>query len=300
MFMKFRIRVVYTGILLLLAAKPALSETAVEHGCYFVENVAACVNCHTPKGPNGPLPGKRLAGGDVIKHQDFTAVVPNITPDRETGIGSWTDEEVVAVIREGRRPDGSLIGPAMPSRFYRGLGDDDARAIVACLRAAAPVHNPIQAKSRYDSPLPASWGPPVGQVAAPAKQDKTAYGAYLAGPVARCTDCHTDRHDGIASALGAGGKAFYGPWGVSVAANITSDKKDGIGEWTDEEIERAVRTGVAREGHKLSPPMPFAAYSKIKPDDMAALIAYLRLLPPASSAAQFSGSSLPAGSAPPP
>jgi mono/diheme cytochrome c family protein len=185
----------------------------------------------------------------------------------------------------------------MPSRFYRGLGDDDARAIVACLRDAAPVHNPIPEKSRYDSPLPASWGPPVGQVAAPPKQDKTAYGA---GPVARCMDCHTDRHDGIASPLGAGGKAFFGPWGVSVAANITSDTKDGIGGWTDEEIERAVRTGVAREGHKLSPPMPFAAYSKIKPDDMAALIAYLRLLPPASSAAQFSGSSLPPGAVPPP
>jgi hypothetical protein len=140
-------------------------------------------------------------------------VVPNITPDNETGIGRWTDEELILAIREGRRPDGSLLGPAMPSLFYRGIGDDDVRAIAACLRAATPVNNPIIAKSRYDSPLPSSWGPPVGGVAAASKSDTIACGAYLAGPVARCMDCHTDQHNGVDPVLGAGGKAFYGPWG---------------------------------------------------------------------------------------
>ncbi len=286
-------------VALITAVGSARSETALERGCYLVDIVASCTNCHTPKGSGGPIPGKRLAGGDAIKHQDFTAVVPNITSDRETGVGAWTDEELVAAIREGRRPDGSLIGPAMPYRSYRGLSDDDVRAIVVCLRAAAPVRNPINAKSRYDSPLTTSLGPPAEQVTAPSKRDKVAYGAYLAGPVARCMDCHTEQHDAVASARGAGGKAFYGPWGVSVAANITSDGKEGIGEWTDEEIERAIRTGIAREGHRLSPPMPFAAYSKLKSDDMAALIAYLRSLPPAASPLQFSGSSQPPGSATP-
>lgn len=280
-------------------SRSAWSDTTVGHGCYLVDSVAACVNCHTPKGPNGPVSGKRLAGGDVIKHRDFTAVVPNITPDRETGIGRWTDEELILAIREGRRPDGSLLGPAMPSRFYRGLGDEDVRAIADCLRAAAPVNNPITAKSRYDSPLPGSWGPPAGQVPAPSKSDTIAYGGYLAGPVARCMDCHTDRHDGVDSALGAGGKAFYGPWGASVAANITSDKTAGIGGWTDEEIERAIRTGIGREGNKLSPPMPFAAYSKLKPEDMSALIAYLRSLPPAATQEHPSGSGTSPGSAAP-
>ncbi len=226
-------------------------------------------------------------------------MVPNITPDKETGIGGWTDEELTLAIREGRRPDGSLLGPAMPSRFYRGLGDDDVRAIAACLRAAAPVNNPITAKSHYNSPLPSSWGPPAGGVAAPSKSDTIAYGAYLAGPVARCMDCHTDRHDGVEPVLGAGGKAFHGPWGVSVAANITSDKTEGIGDWTDEEIERAIRTGIGREGTKLSPPMPFTAYSKLKPEDMTALIAYLRSLPAAAAPEQSSGSGTPPGSAAP-
>jgi mono/diheme cytochrome c family protein len=293
--MKFR-GCLFLGAMVLFSA-PALSDEIVKHGCYLVDTVAACVNCHTPKGPSGPLPGKRLSGGDVIKHRDFTAVVPNITPDNETGIGRWTDEELILAIREGRRPDGSLLGPAMPSRFYRGIGDDDARAIAACLRAATPVSNPITAKSHYDSPLPSSWGPPVGEVAAPSKSDTIAYGAYLAGPVARCMDCHTDRHNGVDSALGAGGKEFHGPWGVSVAANITADKAEGIGDWTDDEIERAIRTGIGRAGNKLSPPMPFAAFSKMKPDDMAALIAYLRSLPPAATPEQPSSSGSSPGSA---
>jgi len=262
----------------------------VERGRYLVETIAACANCHTPRGPNGPIPDKKLAGGEVIKHQDFTAVVPNITPDPETGIGKWTDDQIISAIREGKRPDGSLIGPAMPSRFYRGIGDDDARAIVAYLRSVPPLRNPIAAKSHYDHPLSASWGPPIGHVSAPSSDDSVAYGAYLAGPVGRCMDCHTEQHAGVGGPLGAGGKAFYGPWGVSVSANITPDRSQGLGDWSDAEIERAVRTGVARDGRKLLPPMPFAAYSRITAEDMAALIGYLRSLPPAAETAPLSGS----------
>jgi mono/diheme cytochrome c family protein len=225
------------------------------------------------------LTDKKLAGGDIIKHADFTAATPNITPDPETGIGEWTDPQILTAIREGRRPDGTVIGPAMPSRSYRYLADEDVEAIVAYLRSVPPVTNPISVKSHYDEPLPASWGPPVGRVAAPPKEDRVAYGAYLAGPLARCMDCHTERRPGEPTRFGAGGKPFYGPWGVSVSANLTPDETSGLGDWSDAEIERAIRTGVARDGHKLFPPMPFAAYKNIAAGDMAALIAYLRSLP---------------------
>ncbi len=267
------------AVALVLFAAPGRAETQLERGRYLVETVAACGNCHTPKGPNGPLPDKKLAGGDIIKHADFTAATANITPDPETGIGKWTDDQIFLAIREGRRPDGSLIGPAMPSRSYRNLADGDVRAIVAYLRSVPPVYNPITVKSHYDDPLPASWGPPVGHVEAPPKKDRIAYGAYLAGPVARCTDCHTEPRPGEPARVGAGGKSFYGPWGISVSANLTPDETSGLGEWSDAEIERAIRTGIARDGHKLFPPMPFAAYRHITDDDMAALIAYLRSLP---------------------
>ena len=267
------------AVSLVLFAAPSRAETELDRGRYLVETVAACGNCHTPKGPNGPLPGKRLAGGDVIKHEDFTAAVPNITPDPETGIGTWTDQQILRALREGQRPDGGLIGPAMPFQAYRNLADEDVKAIVAYLRTVPAVHNPNTVKSQYDKPFPASWGPPVGHLDAPPKGDRVAYGGYLAGPVARCMDCHTERRPGEPAQIGAGGKPFYGPWGISVSANLTPDEASGLGDWTDGEIERAIRTGVARDGHKLSPPMPFAAYAHIAADDMAALIAYLRSLP---------------------
>jgi len=267
------------ALLVVLFAAPVRAETQLERGRYLVETLAGCGNCHTPRGPNGPLTDKKFAGGEIIKHEDFTAVVANITPDLETGIGRWTDREIITAIREGRRPDGSLIGPAMPSRSYRHLADEDVEAIVAYLRSVPPVYNPITAKSHYDQPLPDSWGPPVNHVDAPQKEDKVAYGAYLAGPLARCMDCHTERRPGEPAKLGAGGKPFYGPWGISVSANLTPDETSGLSQWSDAEIERAIRTGIARDGHKLFPPMPFAAYQNIAADDMAAVIAYLRSLP---------------------
>ena len=265
---------------LVLFAAPCRAESQLERGRYLVETVAACGNCHTPKGPNGPFMDKKLAGGDIIKHADFTAATPNITPDPETGIGKWTDDQISLAIREGRRPNGRLLGPAMPSRSYRSLADEDVKAIIAFLRSVPPVYNPITAESHYDVPLPASWGPPVEHVDAPPKGDKIAYGKYLAGPLARCMDCHTEPPRlGEAARVGAGGKEFHGPWGISVSANLTPDRTSGLGDWSDAEIERAVRTGIARDGHKLFPPMPFAAYKNITADDMAALIAYLRSLP---------------------
>lgn len=263
-------------------ATAATAQTAVEHGRYLVETVVACGNCHTPKGPNGHQPGGSLAGGNLIDDTPaFTVFAPNITPDRETGIGAWTDDQIFLALREGIRPDGSLIGPPMPMRFFRGLADDDIRAMIAYLRAIPPVHS-AATKSTYRIKLPPSYGPPVGAVNAPPKSDKIAYGAYLAGPLAYCISCHTPllpNGQRDMARVGAGGQVFNAKEAPTVAANITSSKTNGIGAWTDAQVERAIRTGLSSDGRKLFPPMPFAFYAGITKDDMTALIAYLRSLP---------------------
>ena len=97
------------------AAPQTSAETLLERGTYLMQSIVACGNCHTPKGPNGEIPGMELAGMSPFeKTPAFDANAPNITPDKETGIGNWTDEQIIASIREGKRPDGSIIGPPMP------------------------------------------------------------------------------------------------------------------------------------------------------------------------------------------
>jgi mono/diheme cytochrome c family protein len=271
------------ALLLLAGTLSGRAETPVERGRYLVETIGGCGNCHTPKGPDGPLPGKDLAGNWVVEdNAAFRAVASNITPDRATGIGAWTDAQIARAIREGIRPDGSLIGPPMPIGLYRGLADDDLTAIVAYLRSVPAVAN-VSEKSTYRIPLPPTYGPPVGRVTAPPRTDQVAYGAYLAGPVGHCLECHTPQDPpgrSDLSRLGAGGMAFGGPWGVSVAANITGSRSSGLGAWSDAEIERALRQGISRDGRPLPPPMGFAHYRGISAPDMAALIAYLRTIPP--------------------
>src|SRR3954447_22711476 len=129
-------------LLVLFAPAVAQAETPLERGAYLVRTVAACGNCHTPKDADGrALADKELAGGLVFELPIARISVPNITPDPETGIGRWSDAELIAAIREGRRPDGRILGPPMPVEFYRGISDGDVRAMVAYLRAVKPVRN---------------------------------------------------------------------------------------------------------------------------------------------------------------
>ena len=267
-----------------LGAAAANAETPIERGRYLVESIAGCGNCHTPRGPGGAfVAGKELAGGFVVADEKpFRAVAANITQDKETGIGNWTDAQIAKAIREGIRPDGSLIGPPMPFELYRRMADSDLMAMVAYLRTVPAVSNKAE-KSTYRIPLPPAYGPPVTSVPDVPRTDKVKYGEYLAGPVGHCIECHTPmeangRHDW--SRVGQGGMEFNGPWGVSVARNITPHPEDGLGKWTDAEIKRAITQGISRNGAKLYPPMGFFFYAKVKEEDLDAIVAYLRALKP--------------------
>src|SRR5215469_2628604 len=135
------------------------AETLVERGAYLVTTVAACGNCHTPRDASGkPMANMTLAGGSEFDDGPIGhVVVRNITPDPETGIGRWTEAEIVTALRNGKRPDGTVIGPPMPIRFYRQLSDWDAAAIAAYLHSLKPISHEV-AQTRFKNPPP-SWGP---------------------------------------------------------------------------------------------------------------------------------------------
>lgn len=257
----------------------AHAETPLERGAYLVRAVAACGNCHSPLGPDGsPMPGQELSGRFVIKLPEFEAWAPNITP---AAIGGWSDAEIARAIREGIRPDGRVLGPPMPIELYRDISDGDVAAIVAYLRSVPPVENTVP-RSTYSIPLPTSYGPPVSHVEAPPESDVTAYGAYLAGPVAHCIECHTPMIGGrfdFENQLGAGGRQFPGPWGISVAANLTS-APEALARYTDDEVIAIIRTGMRPDGTHLLPPMGIAFYKDMSDSDAHAIVAWLRTLPP--------------------
>lgn len=263
----------------LTAGAPARAETLLERGTYLMQGIVACGNCHTPKGPQGDIAEMELAGSLVLDTPEFTAYAPNITPDVETGIGGWTDAQIVTAIREGKRPDGSIIGPPMPISLYRSISDRDAQAIVAYIRNLKPVKNAVP-KSVYNIPLPPAYGPPVTSVAEVSPDDKLAYGAYLAGPLGHCIECHSPmgpkgpdwEHQG-----GAGGLEIPGPWGVSVSANITPTA---LAHVSDAHIKQAITQGKRPDGSPMLPPMAYGYYRNITAEDLDALVAYLRSLPP--------------------
>jgi mono/diheme cytochrome c family protein len=268
--------------LAILAAGVSLAraETPLERGTYLMQSIVACGNCHTPKGPQGDVPGMELAGGVVFAEDVFNAISPNITPDAETGIGKWTDAQIIAAIREGKRPDGTIIGPPMPIALYRGMADDDVKAIVAYLRSVKPIANKV-AKSQYKIPLPPSYGPPVTSVAPVSRADKVTYGKYLASSLGHCVECHsTPGPNGAPDFInhtGGGGMHFNGPWGVSYAPNITPAA---LGKYSDDDIKNAITKGVRPDGSRLMPPMAYAYYRNIAPADLDAIVAYLRTLKP--------------------
>jgi len=270
------------ALLTISAATPTVAQDLVARGKYLVEGIGGCGNCYTARG--GPMKGVTLAGGNKFgsPKAPFETYATNITPDRETGIGKWSDAQIITAIREGKRPDGSLIGPPMAIEFFRNFSDRDVKSIVAFLRTVKPVKNKTP-KAVFRMKL--RPGHPAGKVADTSPANKIAYGAYLV-QVGHCMECHTPMVKGkldLKNRLGAGGRSFRGRWGESIAANITQDRKTGIGSWTDSQIKSAISKGVRHDGTGLRPPMCFRCYGKMIDGDLNAVVAYLRTVKPVSN-----------------
>jgi mono/diheme cytochrome c family protein len=255
----------------------------------YLTRAADCMACHTSGG------GQAFAGGLAIRTPFGTLYSPNITPDRATGIGNFTDRDFLRALREGVMPDGTRLYPAMPYAAYAYMTDADALAIKAYLFSLAPV----QAKAPRDTlafPYDQRWLMVFWQALYDSdrrfqpRSDRSAQwnrGAYLAEAMAHCGDCHTprnllqalDNRDKYSGAAAAGWRAY----------NITADDRSGIGSWSDATVAQYLSTGHAMDHGTASGNMGEAvdrSLSYLAPADIQAIVAYLRTVPAVSSADQ--------------
>jgi mono/diheme cytochrome c family protein len=272
----------------LTAAAMAVGASAQDakvlaRGDYLVNGILTCGNCHTPRAAGGVFDNaRRLSGGPQTWDEPaFTVKGSNITPDKSTGIGNWSAADVKRAIQEGVRPNGVPLAPIMPHAFYKVFTPADLDAVVAYVRSVPPIRNEVQPavyKASFTALVPPGAEKPMSEADL---RDPVKRGFYLV-TIGHCMECHSPmsegRHD--FSNLGKGGQTFRGPWGVSVSRNITMHKDKGLGAWTDDEIKRAITPGVSRDGSKLKPPMAFGLYASMTPEDLSAVVAYLRTVPP--------------------
>jgi len=266
------------------ADEPKADDAKLQRG-EFITKIAGCMFCHTAFGPQGPDMSKAWAGGLEIPDVIGTWRSPNITQDKETGIGAWTDEQIKVAIRQGKRPDGVQMFPIMPYLLYNRMSNDDVDAVVAYLRTIAPIANKVERAT--DLKIPAIPAPEPGGEAAPDKSDTVKYGEYLA-TMMHCVQCHTplDKKTGgfDMSKAFAGGFPIEIPQmgdGILWSANLTPDET-GIKSYTDEELIDAIRKMKKKDGGVIMGPMALfqAAWYDLPDDDVKAIVAFLRSLPP--------------------
>jgi mono/diheme cytochrome c family protein len=254
----------------------------VERGAYLAR-AADCMACHTRPG------GKDFAGGLGFKLPFGTLYATNITPDKDTGIGNYSDADFLNAIRRGVRRDGERLYPAMPYVSYAYMTDDDALAIKAYLFSLPPVDEQPPANT-LAFPFNQRWGmifwsamfnPGTRFTPDTSKSPEWNRGAYLAEALAHCGECHTprnlafalDNRKKFAGAVAAGWHAF----------NITSDKATGVGGWSDADLASYLANGHAKGHGTASGPMGEAvdrSFSQLTADDIKSVVAYLRTVPP--------------------
>jgi mono/diheme cytochrome c family protein len=208
---------------------------------------------------------------------------PNISPDPETGAGTWTDDQLARAIREGVGHDGRALFPFMPYQDFRALSDEDLASIIVYLRSIPPVHMqqpPTQLIFPVKYLIRSVPQPLDGTVAEPDVSTPEKRGKYLV-TVAGCTDCHTpqDAHgQPVQSMAFAGGFIFDGPWGRVASANITPDPS-GIPYYDLAMFTQVIRTGYVK-ARMLNQIMPWHDYRGMTDEDIAGLFAYIKTLKP--------------------
>lgn len=257
-------------------------------GKYIVEHEAACADCHSPHDwgkHDAPIPdGMEGAGQDMSKLKGLPGyiVAPNLTPDSETGSGTWSDDALARAIREGIGHDGRTLFPIMPYENYRRMPDEDLASVVVFLRSLPPVRNSLP-KTEIIFPVKylmrSTPQPVTNPVAAPDISDPVKRGEFLV-TMAGCKDCHTPMEKGQAlpNMELSGGQVFEGPWGSVASPNLTPDPS-GIPYYDETLFLQAIRTGYVR-ARPLNQIMPWRHYGGMTDDDLKAIFAYLKTVKP--------------------
>ncbi|MFZ0286838.1 MAG: c-type cytochrome [Terriglobales bacterium] len=271
----------------LTARKFDSTPRRLERGQYLFNHVLLCVNCHSEhdwSNPDHPVLADMQGAGEIMPVEDLPGrvVMPNITPDPQTGAGTWTDDQLARSIREGIGHDGRALFPMMPYENFKHLSDEDLASVVVYIRSLVPVHHPLP-KTELIFPvkyLIRSEPEPISApVNAPDPANRLGWGAYLV-TIAGCSDCHTpsDRGQPIPGMDYAGGEVFSGPWGRVASANITPDAS-GISYYDEALFVQVMHTGYVK-ARKLDAIMPIEQYKGMTDDDLKAMYAYLRTLKP--------------------
>ena len=249
----------------------------LKRGEYLTTGLLQCFTCHSPrnwKEPGAPPIAEQLGSGGTILVEDSTtlAIAPNITPDKETGAGTWTDDMLGRAIREGVGHDGRALYWQMPSTTFRSLSDEDLASVIVYLRSIPAVYNavrPIRMPKELRSGIERSLNPLTKPVEMPDLSDTMKRGRYLVA-LGECVGCHTS-HSEYNPGLLAGGN-FIDRFGrKDFSANITSHSS-GM-SYGPEGFIFVLRTG---KGGTLSPIMPWIAYKNMTDDDLKVMYAYLK------------------------
>jgi len=262
------------------------SAAEVARGKYIFGATGGC-GCHTvPKGPVN-------AGGRRYDGPFGTVFSPNITPDRQTGIGTWTDEQIITAIRLGRRPNGERLLPIHPFTVFNGMADEDLKAVVAFLRTTPTVNRANQPKKitvpLFESVFLPAWLAAFAPKETPPPKAPTTgvpRGEYLVRAVGHCGECHSPRTMTMAtdnSRFLAGNPK--GPEDQAMP-NITPDPDTGIGKWSVEEIADYLGTGNKPDGDVAGGLMgevidgTLSGYKDLTNADRVAIAQYLKSIPP--------------------
>lgn len=276
------------SVALLFGANAAHAQSGDAANGEYMFAAGGCATCHTAK-----KDGAFLAGGRELKTDFGSFFTPNITPDKKTGIGSWSDEDFVRAVREGVSPDGSNYYPTFPYTSYAKMTRQDVIDIKAYLDTVPAVRNEVP---DHDLAFPFSirmsmigWkllffdDSPFEPD--PSKSDTWNRGAYLVNGPGHCGECHSPRNLlGVVDTDQALSGNKNGPEGDAVP-NITPGK-GGIGDWSEEDIVSALEIGFLPDGDFMGGAMTDVIEdntSKLSPEDLQAIATYLTSLPPIAS-----------------